>query len=267
MDHPLDDAYRKVVRAQRQIKALDGEIMAWAPKNPLEFALGRNPFTGEMRARIPQPPILPKDWGDTVGEIAHNLRSALDYVVFQITEGGEGAGTAFPIGKGKRSYFKAKGKGKSYKEKCLPGVPEKWAVWIDQLQPFQSPLPPDKPHELAILNVLSNRDKHRHGVHVLSIIELPFTYLTVESGALVKDIELRSSADGRDLQIEHQTRTPAGKGQKLITGFDPKIPPDDRSGGVSIAFSKDRIRLENLWLVAGHVEFIVRSFYPAFEGD
>lgn len=262
MNHPLDDSYAKVERAKEQLAELWQLIASW-DKEPLRVFLGENPATGELLAKIPEVPVLPPRWSILVGEIAHNLRSALDYVVYQLADDPDNARTAFPIARSKRAYSKSRSKKKpSYRDRCLKGVPEKWARWIDRLQPFESPMPIERMKGLLILNYLSNRDKHRVRLPVFTLIELPFAILSVEDGEVVKDIEVRSL--GRELHVKCQARRPARKTNRMVLLWEPKLPPNNSFGTREFAFGRDRIKFQDLSLMATYVRFIVGSFEPAF---
>ena len=95
-----------------------------------------------------------------IGEILHNLRSSLDYHVWQLVlANGQkpGAHNAFPISDGKDKWEKALSNGR------LKGVGEEARKTIHQLQPFAEGegLACDV-HPFSALRNLSNIDKHRH---------------------------------------------------------------------------------------------------------
>jgi hypothetical protein len=118
------------------------------------------------RIEIPDAPLT--EWGVIVGDFAHNLRSALDHLVYQLAIlnecDPEKMGTQFPIFTAEDDYlrvsFRGRRKGKlSSRDSQLWGVSDAHKAIIDGLQPFKA----DKPKitALAVLNRMSNRDKHR----------------------------------------------------------------------------------------------------------
>jgi hypothetical protein len=101
--HPLYSVGIKLSRAGDQIKSLTGEIAAFLKSNPYVIEIQGDQQAEHLLgvARIKQscPPV----WSSIIGEIAHNLRCALDYFVFQLvvletgTTPPESAKIQFPI--------------------------------------------------------------------------------------------------------------------------------------------------------------------------
>ena len=84
--HPLHGPLLKVGRAESQIKALDDlQLSLWSDTPYKVVRAEFNPKTGKdvYRVRTDNPPTF-DDWSVSVGEIAHNLRSALDGLVYQL---------------------------------------------------------------------------------------------------------------------------------------------------------------------------------------
>jgi hypothetical protein len=89
-------------------------------------------------------------------DIVGNLRSTLDYLVWQLVLlGGERPGrrTMFPVVKRERDW-------EVQSAAALRGVPEQWAFLIEEMQPFQRFHQPEL-HPLAILDHVNNLTKHR----------------------------------------------------------------------------------------------------------
>jgi hypothetical protein len=112
------------------------------------------------------------DWGIILGDIAHNLRSALDHLVFELAKSGTNPNrerTQFPIFSDENEYLRPRCEngGASERDRMLAGVPEEARKLIDAYQPFHphpSAVPEhakDRPHPLSVLSAISNRDKHR----------------------------------------------------------------------------------------------------------
>jgi len=84
--HPLDGLRLKIARAKTEIDQLG--LMQDAFFENTDYSIFRaeqNPISGKYIYRIKivgPPPSL--DWGIHIGEVAHNLRSALNHLVYQL---------------------------------------------------------------------------------------------------------------------------------------------------------------------------------------
>ena len=113
----------------------------------------------ELRIEVGEPPndLL---WSVILGDFLHNVRSALDHLVWQLVllagKQQPGRQHQFPIAMTKESYERPDG----LRDRCLAGVAEEHRAIIDRVQPFR--LGDDvSDHSLAHLRRLSNADKHR----------------------------------------------------------------------------------------------------------
>ena len=96
----------KTERADKHIRDLESEIIIWK-KNGYCIDRQTDPDTGDIlyKFRI-KTPIDPM-WGTLVGDAAHNLRTALDHLIYQLIDikGGTVTNrTAFPIAKSPQAY-------------------------------------------------------------------------------------------------------------------------------------------------------------------
>ena len=155
--HPLDGPRAKVAGANEQANALNKLIQRFFKDNPRATGFDLDPDAGEglMWVEIGnQPPLR---WSVIIGEIIHDLRSALDHLAWQLginnLRGRDPHDrTEFPI------FLDATGKdgfGKKGRPKIRDLGPNSRA-FIEGLQPFDRP---DDP--LWILQTMSNTDKHR----------------------------------------------------------------------------------------------------------
>jgi hypothetical protein len=187
MSHPLDGPLLKIRRAQLQIQLLADLEEAWGEN--AEYRIVRaeiNPQTGNqvLRAQVGKKP--PLEWGVLIGEIAHNLRSALDGLVYQLALRDSRVNTLtwrtqFPIftkGRTKIAKIKAK-KGKrdlvSHFEiqgrAMMKGVSKKHQAMIERLQPYKRRSRRSDPlygmrhsirhSPLSLIQEINNVDKHR----------------------------------------------------------------------------------------------------------
>jgi len=90
----------KVRRAHEQLHALESEVRRFMDRKPYaivgDFNEDRSEYLFKFR-EFERPPVA---WGVTLGEIVHNLRSALDHAIFQLTlkcSGKPRHGSGFPI--------------------------------------------------------------------------------------------------------------------------------------------------------------------------
>ena len=147
MDATLDDAFRRVDRAGKRVKEVEGEIAAY-----------RQAYEGHTFIKVAEegvsfqvPAAPPPEISVTIGEVVYNLRAALDYLVYELAILDSGKvvdGTQFPIVKKPEDF-------KGVRRKFLRGLTDDHVAAIERLQPYK------RPHWLWALRALSNEDKHR----------------------------------------------------------------------------------------------------------
>lgn len=160
----LSGVYAKLERVDESIKDLDSEIAAFLRIPEGKLSKDKQEAFGQFlqHARRDIPPRL----GVLAGEIAHQLRSCLDHIVWALSsedyrQSSETA-IAFPV-------FTEKPRNKreetGYKRK-IQGITDTAAVeLVELLQPYHAENPIDEP--LAIIHELDRVDKH----HTLVLIE------------------------------------------------------------------------------------------------
>jgi hypothetical protein len=160
MSHPLDGSRAKIERAKEHLYNLNGEIQGIADRNPYRVVTEHDTQTGEQvtKVRVTQPTLR---WSAMVGDIAHNLRSALDHLVWQLVEANgtkPGTHNEFPVLKDLDRWdskkYKTTGRGK------VKGVSKNAMERIERLQPYHRG-DDYKTHPLYIAHALNIRDKHR----------------------------------------------------------------------------------------------------------
>jgi hypothetical protein len=177
--HRLDGVRERVSWANDHFDALGTKVRKWVHRNLHSGNADFYPEAGihVFRWEAPDPPLL---WSVMCGNIVHNLRSALDHLVWQmVLANGIQApktgsrGNAFPIkvtppGKGETfaSIYAKNGK--------LAGVHPDHIALIEEFQPYKV-IPHGasaNEHPLALLDELWQIDKHRH-LHFTSFILPP----------------------------------------------------------------------------------------------
>jgi hypothetical protein len=171
MGHPLWGSWIRVKRADQGIRELNAAAKEYVDSRPftVEFGSGRRraPYIAVYPAiaRFSQEPPLPV-WGAIIGEVVHNLRSAIDHLVWKLSDKHSGPAPPHPLPRGSpwsRIEFPIFPSARDFAK----GAPGKlWAIdpalvrRIRAVQPFTGPKPRRSP--LWLLHELSNIDKHRH---------------------------------------------------------------------------------------------------------
>ena len=166
--HPLHSFWLKLNRANAHLKTLQREVEAWLAKKPYAIFGEYDPGPPDQyvfRVRFFAP--VPPDWGVLIGEFAHNARSALDHLAWQVVTYGGGIpsrNTQFPI-----VLLREKWKDQGLRR--LVGAKRRHLRLIRERQPYRRvPLLKQirnpqhfasAEHPLAILAALNNEDKHR----------------------------------------------------------------------------------------------------------
>jgi hypothetical protein len=165
---------QKLFRSQTQMDWLRLDMDAFSGGVPPPYALGDPKISADhsrwvypLKLRRPMPLM----WAVVLGEIVHDLRSALDHCVYQLTldnKGKELRYTGFPISDNPGHWLQLGGKKttdnpRGFADKCamyqLRGVGKGVVDYIKGLQPHQMA----NPHTSALwaLHLLWNQDKHR----------------------------------------------------------------------------------------------------------
>jgi hypothetical protein len=158
----------KLRRADEHRQAYDALFESFLDTQPYSILFEFDPESGWHVFRwlvTGEPPL--EDLSLIFSDIVGNLRSTLDYLVWQLVLLGglkPGRQTGFPIVRREKDW-PVQGGG------ALKGVPEEWAALIESMQPFHRFDRPDL-HPLAILEHVNNLTKHRF---------LPAAVLTAES--------------------------------------------------------------------------------------
>jgi hypothetical protein len=165
-------SWEKIRRADHSLRALDADIGAqlrWdpliKPRVKLDPTVYAEPVEGAYRvyAEVREAPLR---WGVLVGEIIHNLRSALDHAFFRLANG-PGVNPRhlqFPIFKEEADYNRWRQPSKDRKRADpMTHVPARAVSHIEWFEPFKAHArgEPSATDPLARLNEMSNLDKHR----------------------------------------------------------------------------------------------------------
>lgn len=167
MAHSLDGFRLKLNRANAHLETLKAEIEPWFQQHP--YGIVGNYQAGPpekyvFRFRVFDPP--PAHWPLLIGEFAHQARSALDHLVWQLVLLNNKKPTTrnqFPILLDGADWKGRHGTGR------LLGVDQRHVERIEALQPYHRRTNPADPASifqamtdpLSVLSCLNNEDKHR----------------------------------------------------------------------------------------------------------
>ncbi len=171
-DHPLAGCEQKLRRAHKHFELLQREIKKLGPRKfqPATFRTEQKPnaentFWTYVESVNPPPPHL----GPIIGDIAHNLRSTLDHLVFELAFLGVRGRyiperTGFPVCRTRSQWNDG-----YVQALLLKGVMQKHRAMLYRLQPCyrrqDNPSPTAlrrrRPGALTDLHDLWNEDKHR----------------------------------------------------------------------------------------------------------
>src|SRR5688572_1441682 len=81
---PLAGAYIKIERAKEHVQDLETEITAFLGREPYRIVRQDDANTGEQTYRVLVSEDGPLRWGAIIGDVIHNLRTALDHLACQL---------------------------------------------------------------------------------------------------------------------------------------------------------------------------------------
>jgi hypothetical protein len=154
---PLRDARLKLERADRHLAEFRSVFARYFDSRPLTLTQGLDAAASQWVVRAKIEREFPDEAGTVVGDIAHNIRSSLDALVWELARlqtATPGRTTQFPIFT-RATDFRTTGR-----RRMIADLASEHADFIERLQPYHAEDVYADP--LFILNRLSNVDKHRH---------------------------------------------------------------------------------------------------------
>lgn len=184
-------AHARLDRAQEQTQALHAEFQDFAARNPHAVREVYDASAGRKHAEYVELEPFPGLWPAIVGEIAYDLRAALDHAVYDLTcieRGGPLGQTGFPIYEDEQRYDELTTRGEPalgsgvFK---IRGVNEYAKAAIRSLQPFEQrkTLTFEEP-PLSMLAELNAVDRQR----TIPLCRLRWTGSTLRSRRPVRDL-------------------------------------------------------------------------------
>ncbi|MCH7737463.1 MAG: hypothetical protein IH872_08700 [Chloroflexi bacterium] len=170
MSHPLENTWLKLNRADKHLHELKRKMDGFAYREPYRMVRHELPEDGYYVYDFRFLRMPPRRWGIILGDIAHNMRSALDHLAWSLaglTTKSPARSTGFPI------FPKPPhaGNQKSF-DKMIRQMPGPAQKEIKALQPHHDGILADK-HPLAVLAFMSNRDKHQLLVPIATVVNAP----------------------------------------------------------------------------------------------
>jgi hypothetical protein len=193
----LDDIREKLDRANEHIEQLDRKVEAFLDEAPDRKLIYKDPKEAEAFQGFQSKRIVPPCLSIVVGEVLYQLRSALDHIICALIrkEGASDERGQFPIWSSRPSTQKELAR---YEGQIKGITRQEIRTAIQLRQPYNRTDPVTDP--LAVLALLSNRDKHRS--LLLSVVVIDPTL----------DVELRTE-DGFDIShhsLDDGTPIPEG---------------------------------------------------------
>ena len=252
MSNPLLSYLYKLYRANEHLESLDQELIAFLQPDSYEIVTkfederdiaGEDRVRGTLRRRVifkREPPLLV--WGNIIGDVIQNLRSALDHVIFAISfsrapsEFRDDRTTEFPICDDPNTFHRPRRRNRPplYEIRGIP--PDAQAV-VEGLQPYHRGKGYLSDDPLWILREMSNIDKHRN-IHVTAwsahTISLDITDIAprvrihshrvrlpgvIESGTVIAEIDIttpRLSKGAMYVEKEFYFTVAFGQGTPLV---------------------------------------------------
>lgn len=189
MAHPLDGAHLRVLRADRHLAEADGLVNAFAQACEHNIIADYDTQAHRKTLRIHPTPPLPVELPLVVSDAIHNLRAALDYIVYELALHDSGKvqdGTQFIIEDfkvhptGRNRGFDARSK------KYLKGLTQAHINAVEGLQPYNGV------DWTETLRDISNPDKHR----TLTTLTTDFTSYTLTAHPAGSDYGRRGAVVG-----------------------------------------------------------------------
>jgi hypothetical protein len=174
----FESARAKIARAREHLDFLEADFRRFVASQPYTIVQEVDPEAGEVRL-VYEPHPIPPDWSPVLGELLFNARCALDYVVYELSNGADDS--EFPI------YSKAS-LWQQGERKIAAITHDRARQFIEYMQPYHA-----GEHgstfdgtALWILRELNNIDKHR----TLHVCRRQLGEFTVEVEDLSQSINL-----------------------------------------------------------------------------
>jgi hypothetical protein len=180
--HPIAGVLEKLRNSDHHMRRLQAAILPYLDdRSNVAIVVERDTGDsgrGTFRFKVVRHP--PLEFSVIAGDVIHNLRSSLDYIIDALVRDNGHTPTfqnLYPISVDKDAFAMALKKGRLY------GVHERALKGVDGFQPYQLSTKARPRHPLTHLHKLSNHDKHH--VLALSALNASFVWKFVGAGGRV----------------------------------------------------------------------------------
>lgn len=190
--HPLDTARGKLARGAQHGRHLVQHCEAYRRANPFRFRVEWDAASNRHLVFLEgrKPPLY---LGLILGEVVHDLRSALDHMAWQLAIQHSGRETITQPSVASRIQFPISRTEDAFKgHAALHHFSNEAITAIDPFQPYHN-RPADPVNPLLVIQRLSNTDKHQ--VLTPSMGQLPLGDIRVHSSEPQADIETVAALD------------------------------------------------------------------------
>ena len=190
MPHPLDSCASKIHWAQQHAEKLAAEVAEFLNLSPYRVEIRVDSDARRKSGLISVDRIPPDAISLLVGDVVHNLRSALDHLAGRLVELGPDDPTVKPQAKPEFPIYWQRTEYSAYGARKMRGAPDAVLELVEQLQPFapkngnwDNPwAAAPRQHPLWVLNWLDIVDKHRR-LNVVGCAR-PAPYINIGDGGM-----------------------------------------------------------------------------------
>jgi hypothetical protein len=258
----LSGVWTKIARAEEHLTLLDAEVRAFIEGNNQPFVLSIPYLDADSGWHVvygiverEPPPRL----GVILGDVLHNVRSALDHLVWQLVllraKKGKAPSdnNAFPIVATKHGWDSAV-------NSLLQGVSGPHRAIIKRVQPYHRASTPEQTY-LGMLKSLSNVDKHRIVHPMFAVLRDPGTGPTAARFEVTRGRGAVVQQQFRHGRMEHGAELMRARVEPLEDDTEVKM---DGDAPVDVAFGEDLYSVGYIRNLPQVVRVIVQEFEPDF---
>ena len=184
------DHHEKLAWSAQHLHTLDLEIQDFMKRYPFRARCNHRDGTREFQVVVEEMPLLPPHWPLMAGDAIHNMRSALDHLIWNLIDKSiekpnpqQSLKVAYPVCLTHGKYW---GSGDQFPKNGMRAQQAQWIgsdalAIVDGTQPYHMGNLAHE-HPLAVIAAYSNEDKHRN---------------LVACGALATAVRFKISALGR----------------------------------------------------------------------